>query len=526
MQLITYSITRDQLVPRCRALKSEGFDLFVDLCGVDHQARRPERFEVVIHLAKLGEHVCLKVPVAENDPTLPSLTGIWRGANWFERECFDLFGIKFEGHPNLKRLLLYEGFEGHPLRKDYPKAKRQKIPEPVDLAADLERDGCVFVNLGPSHPATHGTFRVMLKLDGERIVEAVPEIGYLHRCFEKEAEDHTYTQVIPYTDRLNYCSSLMNNVGYCMAVEQLMGIEIPERAKYIRILIAELSRIIDHLVAIGANMVDMGALTNFWYAFNVREEINDWIEALCGARLTTAYTRIGGVARDLPMNTARHLRSAMKKLSRAISDVTGLLVKNRIFLDRARGVGAISAADAVSYGFTGPCLRAAGVAYDLRKDVPYYHYNDLDFDVPVGEHGDTYDRVMIRFEEMRQSARIVEQVLSKITKGPIMADDHSVAMPAKADVYSSIEAMMNHFKLVMDGITPPKGEIYSATEAANGELGFYIVSDGSARPYRIKVRPPCFAIYQAFPALVKGHMIADAVAILGSLNVIAGELDR
>jgi len=292
------------------------------------------------------------------------------------------------------------------------------------------------------------------------------------------------------------------------------------------VIILELSRIIDHLVAIGANVVDMGALTNFWYTFNVREIIYDWIEKLCGTRLTNSYTRIGGLERDLPGDTEPVLTAALKDLHKAIKDVQGLLVKNRIFLDRTLGVGCISKETAIEHGWTGPCLRSAGVPYDVREAYPYYHYDEFDFEIPVGENGDTYDRIMVRFEEMIQSARIVEQALKKLAPGPIMANRHDVVLPKKADVYGTIEGLMDHFKLITNGILPPIGDIYSFTEAANGELGFYIVSDGGPKPYRIKVRPPCFAIYQAFPLLVKGHMIADAVAVLGSLNIIAGELDR
>jgi len=384
----------------------------------------------------------------------------------------------------------------------------------------------LYLNLGPSHPAMHGCFRVLLKLDGEQIIDAIQEIGYLHRCFEKEAENHTYTQVIPYTDRLNYVSPLMNNVGYCMAVEKLMGIDIPPRAKWIRMLISEVSRITDHLVCVGANLVDVGALTNFLYLFNAREFFTDWIEKLCGARLTTSYTRIGGVMCDCPANTNSELIECLKKLKSAIKDVEGLTKSNRILIDRTRNIGSISKEDALSYGFTGPCLRATGIDYDVRKAHPYYYYADLKWDIPLGLNGDTYDRIFVRIEEMKQSALIIEQILKNMEPGAFMANDAKITIPPKHEVYSTIEGMINHFKLVMDGIKPPAGEVYSYTEAANGELGFYIVSDGSEKPYRIKVRPPCFAIYQAFPELIKGHMIADAVAIMGSLNIIAGELDR
>jgi len=384
----------------------------------------------------------------------------------------------------------------------------------------------LYLNIGPSHPAMHGCFRVLVELAGERILRAVPEIGYLHRCFEKEAEDHTYSQVLPYTDRLNYVSPLMNNVGWCMAVEKLMGIELPERAGWIRMLACEVSRICDHLLCVGANLVDIGALTNFWYLFNAREFFVDWIEGLSGARLTASYARIGGVARDVPPDSKKALRSCVKTLRRALKDVTGLTRHNRIFLDRTQGVGAISREEAIDYGFTGPCLRATGCDYDVRRAHPYLHYDELDWDIPMGTEGDTFDRISVRMEEMEQSAWMIEQMLERMPSGPVIADEWEAALPEKGEVYGSIEGMIRHFKLITGGIRVGAGEVYSCTESANGELGFYVVSDGSERPYRVKVRPPCFAIYQAFPRLVEGHMVADAVAILASLNVIAGELDR
>lgn len=382
------------------------------------------------------------------------------------------------------------------------------------------------LNLGPSHPAMHGTLRLYCELDGEIIKNAAPEFGYLHRGFEKHCENSTYTQCIPYTDRLNYVSAMMNNVGFCKAVEELMDIEIPQRAQIIRVIICEINRIIDHLVCTGTNIVDIGALTNFWYYFNVREKFYNIIEKLCGARLTTAYTRIGGLMRDLYPEFEAEIQTCLKELHQAIEDVTGLIVKNRIFQDRTVDVGVVSPEDALTYGFTGPCLRASGVPFDLRKDNPYYGYEDYDWDVVVGEHGDTFDRVLVRFEEMRQSCRIIEQALRKLQPGPIMTEDKSAALPPKEEVYTNIEALMNHFKIIYEGVRPPKGEIYSATEAANGELGFYIVSDGTGNPYRVKCRPPCFPIFQAYGSMCEGGLIADAIAILGGLNVVAGELDR
>lgn len=382
------------------------------------------------------------------------------------------------------------------------------------------------LNMGPSHPATHGALRILLELDGETIVKAHAEIGYLHRAFEKHAESSTWTQVIPYTDRLNYCSAMMNNVGYCRAVEKLLGIEIPPRAVVIRVIVSELFRIMDHLICIGAAAVDLGALTNYWYLFNVREKMYDYTEKICGARLTTAYTRIGGLMRDLPPDFDAGIRASLKELDKALREVSTLLEKNRIFIDRTRGVGVISKEEAISYGFTGPCLRACGVPHDLRKAEPYYHYDEYDWDLPTRSNGDTYDRLIIRFEEMRQSKRIIEQALTRLPDGPIIVSDPRIALPKKEAVYNSIEGLMNHFMLIMDGIKVPAGEVYSSTEAANGELGFYIVSDGGGQPYRIRVRPPCFPLFSAYTKMIEGSMIADAVAILGSLNIVVGELDR
>jgi NADH-quinone oxidoreductase subunit C/D len=524
----------------CRLLKEEqGFAMLLDLCGVDRLGAT-ERFEVVAHLLNLeeGKRVRVKTRCPERDPSVASLSELFPAADWFEREAFDLMGIRFEGHPNLKRLLCHHEFEGHPLRKDFPKDRRGKIPTPDTLFDEMEAGGSsskspitnhqsrMYLNIGPSHPAMHACFRVLAELSGERILRAVPEIGYLHRCFEKEAEAHPWLTVIPYTDRLNYVSPLMNNVGYCMAVEKLAGIEVPLRAQWIRMLCCEVSRIWDHLVSVGANLVDIGLFSAFWYLFNAREFLTDWIEALSGARLTTTYARIGGVARDLPTGTGKQLAACLVRAREAIRDVRRMIDGNRIFLDRTQGIGAISEEEAVAAGFTGPCLRAAGVPYDVRRAHPYLLYDDVSWDIPIGTRGDTYDRILVRIEEMEQSAQIIEQILAKIPTGPIVADRPEMVLPQPYEVYNTMEGMIRHFELIQRGMRVPAGEAYGYTEAANGELGFYIISDGSERPYRIKVRPPCFPIYQAFPKLIRGHLVADAVAIIGSLNIIAGELDR
>ena len=531
---LAITVDRRAWVEAARLLRDHpelDYTMFLDLCAVDYLDKEdhPERFEVVLHLYSVSgkHHVRLKAPVPEAEPKIETLTGVFKGANWFEREAWDLFGVVFEGHPNLARLLTHEAFEGHPLRKDYPRSRRHVLKTAKKLLLDVPPDSEHFViNLGPSHPSMHGTFRVQALLDGETIVDAEAELGYMHRNFEKMAEQRTYWQIIPYTDRLNYCSSFMNGHGWALAVEKLLGVPAPPRAEAVRVILSELSRIMDHIVCIGANVVDLGAITPFFVMFRAREDVYDVLEACCGARLTVSYVRIGGLANDVPDNFVELCRRAVASVRSVLDEADGLLTKNIIVQKRLKDVGVMSKEDALSWGWAGPCLRASGVAYDVRKDHPYSGYEQYDFDVPIGSAGDSFDRYLVRMEEMRQSLRIVEQALAKLPGGPVITDDRRVALPPKSEVYSNIEALMNHFKLVYDGILPPPGEVYGYTEGANGELGFYVVSDGRKEPWRVKVRPPCFNIYQAFPHMIRGGMIADAVAIIGLLNVIAGELDR
>ncbi|MCX7811888.1 MAG: NADH dehydrogenase (quinone) subunit D [Leptospiraceae bacterium] len=396
----------------------------------------------------------------------------------------------------------------------------------IQFPTDLDPKEIVFVNIGPSHPAMHGTLRVLTALDGETIVAAVAEMGYLHRGFEKDCEIHPYQQCIPYTDRLNYLSAIMNNIGFAKAVEKMLQITIPERAKVIRVITAELNRIIDHLVCVGTNLVDIGALTNFWYSFNVREKVYDILEKLCGARLTSNYIRIGGLSRDTYPGFEEEVLHVCDEILESVGEIERLTEKNRIFLDRTQNVAVISLEDAISYGWTGPTLRACGIDYDLRKVEPYYDYETYDFDVIVGTKGDNFDRIYVRLYEIRESIKIIKQALKRLAPGPIMTDDKRVALPPKIHTYGDIEGLMNHFKIIMHGIQPPLSEVYDYTEASNGELGFHIISDGGKYPYRVKCRPPSFMNYSAFPQLIEGGMIADAIATLGTINIIAGELDR
>ena len=538
--LPTFIVSRERIVDVLRALKEHAdlkFELPLDLWGVDYP-RREQRFDVMYQLYSFAnnERVRLKVRVGE-DETVPTSIGVYRAFDWFEREVWDMYGIRFDGHPNLRRILTHEMFQGHALRKDYDPAQRWLLTEKdvaqlqpkidprfKDVDTDFER---ITLNLGPSHPAMHGTLRCVVTLDGETIIGAEQEIGYLHRCFEKMSETHTYQQVIPFTDRLNYCSAVINNVGYCMTVEKLLGLEAPARAQHVRLMLSEFYRIADHIVCIGTNLVDLGALTNFWYLFQPREEIIALAESCSGARLLPTYLRIGGLAVDVPDDFLANSQRIINMLPKYIDEVEALIMKNRIFRDRTEGVGAITREDAINFGFTGPCLRATGVPFDIRKASPYLGYETYDWDVPVAEGGDTYARFLVRFEEMRQSIRIIQQAIDRgLPSGPVIVDNPYVALPPKSRVYNEMESLIYHFKLIMHGIQPPVGEAYFQVEGGNGEVGFYVVSDGTKNPYRVRVRPPCFPIFEAYGHMIMGQSIPDAIATLGSLNIIAGELDH
>jgi NADH-quinone oxidoreductase subunit D len=434
----------------------------------------------------------------------------------------------------------------------------------------------MLLNVGPSHPSMHGVIRLITELEGEKVIKVEAEIGYLHRAFEKSCENGTWTQAIPYTDRLNYVSPLINNFGYCGAIEKLLGIEATERCKYIRVLMSEVSRVIDHLTCIAASAMEMGAMTAFLYFMKAREYLYEIVEEVTGARITVSYGRVGGVKADISEETLDRLEKAIVKSEKEIAEVDKLLTRNRIFYDRMRDVGVISREEALSYGMTGPVGRASGINYDVRKAFPYAAYDRMDFEVPLGERGDTYDRYLVRMEEMRQSIRIIRQASREIPGGAINADvegkvmtsfdlvdqaklgrtaglikvnskldptlegmerphlerimpeDKRVTLPSKADAYGNIEGLMRHFKLIMDyhGIRPPAGDVYHAVEGANGELGFYVVSDGCDRPYRVRVRPPCFFLMAGLHRMLEGYMVADIVPTFGSINMIAGELDR
>lgn len=381
------------------------------------------------------------------------------------------------------------------------------------------------LNLGPTHPATHGIFQNILLMDGERIVDAEPTIGYIHRAFEKIAENKPFYQINVLTDRMNYCSSPINNMGWWMTVEKLLNIEVPKRAQYLRVIVMELARIADHIICNSILGVDTGAYTGFLYVFQYREKIYEIFEEICGARLTTNMGRIGGFEREWSEEAFRKLNIFLEDFPAVWQEFENLFNRNRIFIDRTVNVGAISAEKAMQYGFTGPNLRAAGIDYDVRKASPYSSYEDFDFEIPVGKSGDTYDRFCVRNEEVWQSLSIIRQALEKLPEGPYHADVPDYYLPPKEDVYHNMEALIYHFKIVMGEVPVPVEEIYHAVEGGNGELGFYLISDGSRTPYRLKLRRPCFIYYQAYPEMIKGAMLSDAIVILSSLNVIAGELD-
>ncbi len=382
------------------------------------------------------------------------------------------------------------------------------------------------INMGPQHPSTHGVLRIILELEGEVVVNAVPDIGYLHRGVEKLAENKKYLQVLPLTDRLDYLSSGTNNLSYILAVEKLLGIDVPRRARYIRTIFAELSRMMSHLVWLGTHAADIGALTVLLYGFREREFILDIIEETAGTRMMMTYFRPGGVVHDLPVGIEAKIIAFLDKFDVRVNEYERLLTKNRIWMKRTRKIGVISREDAISLGLSGPAMRASGVDWDIRRDEPYEAYDEIDFDVPIRTDGDIYARYLVRLAEMRQSSRMIRQLVEGIPEGPFIERTAKYVFPDKDRLKDSMEAMIHHFKLVVDGLAPPRGEVYSTIESPKGEIGFYIVSDGTPKPYRLRIRPPSFVNLQSLVDMAKGHMLADVVAIIGSLDIVLGEIDR
>jgi NADH-quinone oxidoreductase subunit D len=402
-----------------------------------------------------------------------------------------------------------------------------KLPNPIRPAFDKGgTDSAVIVNIGPSHPATHGTIQIVAELDGERVVRTDVHCGYLHRGFEKECESHTWHNLIPYVDRLNYCSALINDFAYCEAVEKLMDIELTPRCRHLRTLLSEYSRIADHLTCIAAALMELGAMTAFLYLVTIRDYIYEHLAALTGARVTYSYGRIGGLANDVPEGWLKRLGEILDEMDTFTGRVHGLVDRNRIFIDRTRDVGVLTTAEAINWGFTGPILRSTGAARDLRKDTPYLSYAELDFEVPVGIKGDNYDRYYVRMREIDESAHMIRQLVDMLEPGAINVDDRRCVFPEKTLVYNEIESLINHFKLVMEGPQVPPGEVYSAQEGANGELGFYLVSVGGGVPWKVHCRSPSFVHMGGVHRMLDGYQLADIVPTFGSVNMIGGECDR
>jgi NADH-quinone oxidoreductase subunit D len=533
---------------------SQGYDMLKDITGLDLGGGRPLQVVYQLWSTRGSTPLRLKAAVPHDNPRLKSAFGLWRASDWLEREAYDMYGVIFEGHPDLRRILMPENYEeGYPLRKDFPLRGRFSRAEQTRLAMSREMEDLysldelgvsgrsggrgaeadegletqnMILNIGPQHPATHGVLRLVCELDGETIVKCTPHIGYLHTGFEKLSEYRTWNQIIPLTDRMDYLAPMLYNIGYAMGVEELLGIEITPRCKVVRVICSELNRILSHLIWVGTTAIDIGAMTPFLYTFEERERIYNLHEAYAGARMTTSVTRVGGMMADLPPGWLDSVRDFVETFPKTLEETERLLTQNSIWIGRTQGVGAIGAEDALNVGACGPNLRASGVAYDVRKDKPYLDYETYDFDVPIGEHGDVYDRYLVRIEEMRQSLRILEQALDRVPGGPINVDDPRVILPPKSEVMGSIDGMISHFKLVMEGLKVPAGEVWSSIESSKGELGFYLVADGGPKPVRCRFRGPSFMNMSTLPYLVEGELIADLIAVNASIDIVLGEIDR
>lgn len=529
------------------------YDMLYDLTAIDERARshrdgQPDSdFTIVYHLLSFerNQDIRIKVPLKGDYPTLPSIFKIWPNADWYEREVYDMFGIKFEGHPHLKRILMPPTWEGHPLRKEHParatemapfrlpedkQIKEQQAlqfrPEEWGLQRQSEESDFMFLNVGPQHPGTHGVLRIILQLDGEEIIDAIPDIGYHHRGAEKMAERQTWHSFIPYTDRIDYLGGVLNNLPYVLAVEQLAGIEVPERAKVIRVMLSELFRISSHLVWYGTFAQDVGQLSPVFYMFNDREKVFDIISAITGDRMHPNWFRIGGVAQDLPKGWETLVQEFVNYFPKRLKEYDRLVMRNQIFKARTVGVGSFTVKEAFEWGVTGPGLRATGFEWDFRKRRPYSGYDQFEFDIPTGRNGDCYDRAAVRVEELRQSLRIVEQCLKNMPEGPYKADHPLTTPPRKDKTMKHIETLINHFLSVSWGPVIPPGEGFFGVEASKGNNGYYLVSDGSTISYRTRVRAPSFPHIQMVPYISKGHTIPDLLAILGAVDFVLADVDR
>jgi NADH-quinone oxidoreductase subunit C/D len=536
-----------------KAVVERPYRMLYDLTVIDERSRANRQnqpaadFTVVYHLLSFdrNDDIRIKVPLAGTDPSLPSITGIWPAANWYEREAWDMFGVKFEGHPHLSRILMPPTWDGHPLRKDHPARATEMGPftmpedrmdaeqealrfHPEDWGMGKREDGTdfMFLNLGPQHPGTHGLLRIILQLDGEEIRDSVLDIGYHHRGAEKMAERQTWHTYIPYTDRIDYFGGVMNNLAYVLAVEKLAGIEVPDRVKVIRVMMAELFRIQSHLVWYGTFAQDVGSFSPVFYMFTDRERVFDIVEAVCGGRMHPAWFRIGGLAQDLPRGWDRLITDFLKYLPPRLADYDKLVMRNAIFKGRTKGVGAYTLDEAIEWGVTGPGLRACGMDWDFRKKRPYSGYENFEFDIPTSVNGDCYDRGVVRVEEIHQSLRIVEQCVRNMPEGPYQSSHPLATPPAKERTMKDIETLITHFLGVSWGPVIPAGEAFMGIEATKGNNGYYLISDGGIHSYRTRIRTPSFPHLQMVPKIAKGLMIADLLAILGSIDFILADLDR
>lgn len=549
---VSKDIVRDVL----RFLKTDidsPYRMLYDLAAIDERVRINRRnqpdsdFTVVYHLLSFdrNEDVRIKVPLEGEFPSLNSVSDIWPSANWYEREVWDMFGITFEGHPHLKRILMPPTWEGHPLRKDYParatdmdpfclpdekeEAEQSALrfrPEEWGMKAKREDTDFLFLNLGPQHPGTHGLLRVILELDGEEIVDAVLDIGYHHRGAEKMGERQSWHTYIPYTDRIDYLGGVMNNLPYVLSVEKLAGIEVPDRVKVIRIMMAEFFRIASHLVWYGTFAQDLGALSPVFYMFTDRERIFDIVEAVCGGRMHPGWFRIGGVSQDLPKGWDRLVQDFLNYLPPRLAEYDKIVRQNRIYKARTIGIGDYTLDEAIEWGATGPGLRACGFEWDFRKKRPYSGYEQFEFDIPTGKNGDCYDRGIVRMEEMRQSLRIIGQCLKNMPGGPYKSDHPLTTPPLKEHTMHDIETLITHFLGVSWGPVIPPGEASIGVEATKGNNSYYLISDGSTMPYRVRIRTPSFPHIQMVPMISRGFMIPDLLAILGSIDYVLADVDR